>query len=233
MFGSKTLRGRLSNFFPVNILGNLTEVAGNLVDWFNSDLSIPCHVKNICKACFVHIKEFKQLRGYISLDATLLVANTLVGKLQCVQNSLARMVDNTTKYSHITPVKNNLHWLPVRQCSVSLTALLVSCTVASLNFESLLKPSVYNTRRSQSDDVPLEIPYFASIGKYTKHFIAFHMMLQRFRMIMYTQSILSLHLEVCKSIHNLVSGLVSVILCGTYPCYVSGLLIMELCFMVI
>ena len=33
-------------------------------------------------------------------------------KLQCVQNSLATIVTNTTKYSHITPVRKTLHWLP-------------------------------------------------------------------------------------------------------------------------
>ena len=32
-------------------------------------------------------------------------------RLQCVQNSLARIVANITKYSNITPVRKSLHWL--------------------------------------------------------------------------------------------------------------------------
>ena len=46
-------------------------------------------------------------------------------KLQCVQNSLTRIVTNTTKYSHITPVWKTLHWLPIEHHSIFKTALLV------------------------------------------------------------------------------------------------------------
>ena len=34
-------------------------------------------------------------------------------KLQRVQNAAARLVTNTRKYAHITPVLKSLHWLPV------------------------------------------------------------------------------------------------------------------------
>ena len=72
----------------------------------------------------------------LTRDAALLLTNALVGcrldycnslcrslsaldfcKLQCVQNSLARIVTNTTKYSHITPVGKTLHWLNVESHS--------------------------------------------------------------------------------------------------------------------
>ena len=46
-------------------------------------------------------------------------------KLQCVQNTLARIVTNTTKYSHITPDRKILHWLPIEHRSIFTTALLV------------------------------------------------------------------------------------------------------------
>ena len=45
-------------------------------------------------------------------------------RLQYVQNSLARIVANTTKYSHITPVRKSLHWLPIKHQSVFKMALL-------------------------------------------------------------------------------------------------------------
>ena len=97
-------------------------------------------------------------------------------KLQCVQNSLARIVTNTTKYSHITPVRKILHWLPIEQRSIFKTALLVykflNCGQPRY-FAPFLKPrqSVYNTRKSQADGVFLEIPHFAtSLYKSSKHF---------------------------------------------------------------
>ena len=88
-------------------------------------------------------------------------------KLQCVQNSLARIVTNTTKYSHITPVRKILHWLPIEQRSIFKTALLVykflNCGQPRY-FAPFLKPrqSVYNTRKSQADGVFLDIPHFAT-----------------------------------------------------------------------
>ena len=134
LFGSKNVRTKLGKFFPVNILGTLlspAEAIRNLAVWFDSDFSFSCHVRNICKACFVHIRDLRRLREYLTREAALLAANALVGsrldycnslfrslsalglrRLQCVQNSLARIVANTTKYSHITPVRKSLHWLP-------------------------------------------------------------------------------------------------------------------------
>ena len=87
--------------------------------------------------------------------------------LRCVQNSLARIVTNTTKYSHITPVKKILDWLPIEHRSIFKTALLVykflNCGHPKY-FAPFLKPrqSVYNTHKSQADGVFLEVPHFAT-----------------------------------------------------------------------
>ena len=37
-----------------------------------------------------------------------------VNRLQRVQNAATRLLTNTPRYSHITPVMINLHWLPVK-----------------------------------------------------------------------------------------------------------------------
>ena len=36
-------------------------------------------------------------------------------RLQCIQNSAARIVSRRNRHEHITPVLENLHWLPVQQ----------------------------------------------------------------------------------------------------------------------
>ena len=46
-------------------------------------------------------------------------------KLQCIQNSAARIVSNTSRYTSITPVFKKVHWLPVEHRSVFKTAILV------------------------------------------------------------------------------------------------------------
>ena len=46
-------------------------------------------------------------------------------KLQCVQNSLARMIGGKRKYDHITPMRKSLHWLPVKsRCMFKVLTLI-------------------------------------------------------------------------------------------------------------
>ena len=197
VFGSMSQHEKLNHSFPVNILGNLispVDALRNLGVWFDSDFSFSCHVMKVCKACFASVRDLKRLRGHLTHEAALMAANALVGsrldycnslfrglsaldlrKLQCVQNNLARIVANTTKYSHITPVRKALHWLPIKYRSSFKTAMLVYKFLPSGNpkyFESFLIPrhSAYNTLRSQSDGMFLEIPHFASVFKSRRHF---------------------------------------------------------------
>ena len=128
IFGSKMQHEKLNKSFPVNILGNFfspAEVVRNLGVWFDTNFSFFRHVQNIGKSCFAQIWELKFLRGYLTSHAALMVMNASVSsrldyfnflfrsvsalclrKLQCVQNSLARIITNTTKYSHMTPVRH-------------------------------------------------------------------------------------------------------------------------------
>jgi len=45
------------------------------------------------------------------------VSDYNINRFQRIQNSAARIVINTRKYDHITPILQKLHWLPVRQCN--------------------------------------------------------------------------------------------------------------------
>ena len=123
--------------FPIDILGSpLCPVNSvrNLGVWFDSDFSLSKHVQNVCKSCFVKLHDFRHVRRFLTHDVSLLVANALVSspfdycnslfrslfkfnlhKLQCVQNSAARIVSNTSRYTNITLVLKKLHWLPVEQ----------------------------------------------------------------------------------------------------------------------
>ena len=104
----------------------------NLGVWFDSDFSLSKHVQNVCKSCFVQLIDFRHVRQFLTHDASILVASALVSsqldycnslfrslskfnlhKLQCIQNSAARIVSNTSRYASITPVLKKLHWLPV------------------------------------------------------------------------------------------------------------------------
>jgi hypothetical protein len=51
---------------------------------------------------------------------------SLISCLQRVQNTAARILTGTPKYARITPVLQELHWLPVEQRILYKTLLLVS-----------------------------------------------------------------------------------------------------------
>lgn len=90
-------------------------------------------MNNVCRIAYYHLRSNGSIRRYLSEEAAkslvhglvtsrldycnaLLVGlpNTLIRKLQLVQNTAARVVARTPKRQHITPVLYQLHWLPVQ-----------------------------------------------------------------------------------------------------------------------
>ena len=177
IFGSKRQRDKLKACFLINILGSPlcpVDSVKNLGVWFDSDFSLSKHIQNVCKSCFVKLFDFRHVRHFLTHDASVLVANALVSsrldycnslfrslskfnhrKLQCIQNSAARIVSNTSRYSNIIPVLKKLHWLPVEQRMVFKTATLVYMFLHT-GFPQYFAPylssysSFYSTRRSHS-----------------------------------------------------------------------------------
>ena len=91
-------------------LVNCSLSEGAVPDGFKSTVVTPL-IKNLCKLCFIQMRDLRQIRQYLTRDAALMAANALVGsrldycnslfrglsvanlrKLQCIQNSLARTV---------------------------------------------------------------------------------------------------------------------------------------------
>ena len=89
-------------------------------------------VNAICKSCYFHLRNIGAIRQYITTDAcrTLVQSSvtsrldyansllyglpqTLMSRLQRVQNTAARLITRTRRTDHITPVLVSLHWLPV------------------------------------------------------------------------------------------------------------------------
>ena len=147
LFGSKKQRERLNACFPIDILGNPphpTESVRNLGVWFDSDFSFSKHVQNVCKGCFSQLRDFRNIRQFLTQDAAVSVANAFVSsrldycnspfkslskanlhRLQSIQNSAARIATNLCKYTRITPVLRKLHWLPIQFRSEFKLATLV------------------------------------------------------------------------------------------------------------
>ena len=124
LFGSKKQRERLSACFPIDILGNPlhpTESVTNLGVWFDADFSFSKHVQKVCKGCFCQLRDFRNIRQFLTQDAAVSVANAFVSsrldycnslfrslskaslhRLQSIQNCAARIVTNSCRYTRIT-----------------------------------------------------------------------------------------------------------------------------------
>ncbi len=112
----------------------------NLGVILDSNLSFENHISNVTKTAFFHLRNIAKLRNMLSVsDAEKLVhafmtsrldyCNALlcgcpassINKLQIVQNAVARVLNSSRKYYHITPIIQSLHWLPVTFGLVSVT----------------------------------------------------------------------------------------------------------------
>ena len=106
----------------------------NLGIIFDKCVNMTDHVSSVCRASYYHLKNIRSLKPFLSEEALVTVVHAFVtsridycnsllygisehniDRLQRIQNSAARMVTNTRKYSHVKPVLQKLHWLPVKQ----------------------------------------------------------------------------------------------------------------------
>ena len=146
-----------------------------------SDFSFSKHVQNVSKGCFIQLRDFRSIRQFLTHDVSVSVANAFVSsqldycnslfrsvskfnlhRLQSIQNSAARIVTNSSKY---TPVLRKLHWLPIQFRSEFKLATLLYKFIHT-GFPKYFAPhlstycTTYNTRRSQSVANFLNVPKF-------------------------------------------------------------------------
>ena len=120
----------------INIAGFEIEPSSvrNIGVFFDKNLNLDSHISSICKSCLFHIHNIWKIRRWISLSACETLVHALIScrldfcnsllfgiskssltKLQSVQNAAARLVTLTRTSEHITPILQDLHWLPVEQ----------------------------------------------------------------------------------------------------------------------
>ena len=126
LIGTKQQRLKFSDLTNLSLSNDIIPVsssARNLGFIFDSDLSFSDQIKSVSKACHFHIRDIRRIRHLLPLSAATALANSLVSskldycnslysgisqvnlnKLQRIQNSLARVITNTSKYQHITPI---------------------------------------------------------------------------------------------------------------------------------
>ena len=147
--------------------------AKNLGVVFDNTLCMEKQVRNICRSCIFHLRNIGSIRNLLSDSSAAQLVHSLVtsrldhcnsllyglpdnklNRLQRVQNIAARIITRTSKSEHITPVLQNLHWLPVK-CQILYKMLVLAYQVlhesAPKYLCDLLKPySPSRTLRSSN-----------------------------------------------------------------------------------
>ena len=118
--------------------------ARNLGVQFDTQLNMREHVTIVCKSAYYMIYNIRRIRKYLDLDVTKEIVHACITnkldycnsllygipesqllKLQRVQNTCARLICGCTKFTRITPILRNLHWLPVHQKIIFKILLIV------------------------------------------------------------------------------------------------------------
>ena len=118
VFGSKRQRDKLKAYFPSTIFDSPlcpAEPVKNLGVWFDSDFSLSKHVQNVCKSCFVQLRDFRHVTRFLTHDASVFVANALVSSRLDYCNSLFRSLSkfNLRKLQCIHTVQLESYQIPV------------------------------------------------------------------------------------------------------------------------
>jgi hypothetical protein len=110
-----------------------TSSVKNLGVIFDANMNMEQQVNNVCRSGYYQLRNIGHIRRYLTNHATKSLVNdlvssrldycnvllcglpqTILNKLQRVQNTAAPIVTRTSRRSHITPVLKELHWLPVK-----------------------------------------------------------------------------------------------------------------------
>jgi hypothetical protein len=170
--------------------------ARNLGVTFDSSLNFTKHISSLCSTSFYHIRQLRQARPSLDTNSAIILANALVAskldycnslfynlpdsalnRLQGIQNSLARVVFPSVRYSdHITPTLRKLHWLPIK---ARITFKIAALTYKTLHYKQpaylleLLHPHIPSRNLRSSDLNLLSKPFVKTeIGRRSFSFAA-------------------------------------------------------------
>ena len=146
--------------------------ARNLGIIFDNNLRFENQITSLSKSCFYHIHDLRRIRDTLDFTTACTIGTSLVhskldycnslylnlpayqlDRLQSIQNCLARTICRTSKFSHITPTLQSLHWLKVRE---RIDYKVISLTYNALQFHQpsyltellTVQSNAYNTRSS-------------------------------------------------------------------------------------
>ena len=137
ILGNKQQLRKIDNNVYITVGSNRiypSNTVKNLGFYFDSTMNLSKNINNICKKSYFQLNKLHQIKYYVSpkileslvhafITSNLDYCNSLyinspkkvINKLQKIQNSAARLITGSSRYCHITPILQQLHWLPVNK----------------------------------------------------------------------------------------------------------------------
>ncbi|XP_046572562.1 uncharacterized protein LOC124280626 [Haliotis rubra] len=138
------------------------------------------HVNYVAKICYFHLRNIGRVRPLLTKEAAVTLCRSLVSsridycngllagspscltdRLQRVQNTAARITSQSHRYDHISPVLQELHWLPVKhRINLKILCLAHQCLTdsAPVYLSELIQPYCpYGPLRSENQNL-LTVP---------------------------------------------------------------------------
>ena len=134
----------LDNLMTVDEIVACSPMARNIGVIFDNSLSMASHSNAVCKSAFFHLHKISKIRKFLTPETTKAIIHAfvtskidyynsllfglpkfLLQRLQRVLNCAARVVYQSNKYDHITPLLMELRWLPVEQ-RINFKILLIT-----------------------------------------------------------------------------------------------------------
>lgn len=168
---------------PVD-LGPLSQfvkpVISNLGVKMDSDLKLDHQISGVVKSSFFHLQQLARVKPMLPRDlfervihafvTTRLdycnalysgINQTVLSRLQLVQNAAARLLTGTRKYDHISPVLSSLHWLPVHfRVDFKILLFTYKCLngLAPSYLSDLIHPYAPSRALRSADQLQLVVP---------------------------------------------------------------------------
>lgn len=159
---------------------NTTQSARNLGVIFDQQLNFNQHIKSLVQSCYIQIRNIAKVKPMLPRNILEQLIHTLIfsrldycnslftclndaaiNRLQLVQNTAARLLTNTRRSEHITPVLATLHWLPVHY-RIRFKILLITYKslhgLAPLYISELLTPYVASRSLRSENQMLLAVP---------------------------------------------------------------------------
>ena len=197
LFGNRQMIAKIPDFRLTLFGKELIPVplAKDLGLLFDSNLSFGPHVVKMTSSCMSSLGQINRAKYALDRDLLTIVIQSLVFskmyycsivwsnttasnicKLQAVQNFAARIITNSREFDHVTPLRCELHWLPVKLHLFYRDAILTFKCMNGMAPDYLSKQFVHRgsisgrcTRNSQSLNIP---PYKSATGQRTFYYRA-------------------------------------------------------------